>query len=141
TVAITNALIEGVRARSGSGGDGEGLLVQGGAHVTMSASTVERSETFAIVGDGVGTSVALNDVLVESTAPAADGSSGEGLVASSGATVTTEDAAIVTSTEVGVQATGPATTVSLRRSLVEGTRPRAGDDAYGLGVEVFDGVE
>lgn len=128
-VSIAQSFIEGTRA--GELGDGIGVLVEGGATLTLLSSAITGNRIAGIAIKQAGTKVSVIGSLVEGTLPSEGSYEGQGIVVD-GADASIENSAVVGNRMTGVLAMrgGSAT---LSGVLIEGTLPGPEDASYGLG--------
>lgn len=109
-------------------------LVQFGAMLTATRSTIQRNSGAAVVAIDSGTVVVLEDTSVLDTLRRADGSGGEGIFAGGGAALTATGCLVQGNAEIGVAAQEAGTVVALVNTSVLDTEPRP-DGTFGRGVQ------
>ncbi len=118
---------------SSTGTLGDGLTAQDGAAVTATGCVVQGNTEGGVAARGVGTVVDLVDTEILDTSPLANGTLGRGIEVEDGAALTATGCTIQGNADVGVAATGAATTVDLQDSAVLDTSTNlAGEGGYGL---------
>lgn len=125
---------------SGSrGNDGFGLLVEQGATLRATGCSLVANTAVGVYAHGTGTVVVLDDTTVEDTVPGPDGTGGEGLVASQGASLTATGCTVTGNVEAGAAAFDAGTTLQLDNSTVVDTSATP-DGEFGYGILVADGA-
>ena len=132
-------LVEGTLPEEPEGLTGYGVVVEAGAHATLTGNAVVGNQAMGVAVYLSGTSVELTGNLVENTSPRlSDGDLGAGLAAWDGAFVAATGNAFVANTEAGLHL-GPDAEVEATGNLVVGTRSRASDGTGGFGIEATGG--
>lgn len=122
------------------GGDVPGIFVSGMlASMRVEGVIVEGTRPTGIVAR-YGAMLIARDLAVRSTRSAADGTSGQGLIAFAGAQLDLERVEVVASHEAGVLAFGAGTTVRARSLAVRATTAPPADPHPGHGIVVDDGA-
>jgi len=116
-----------------SGSFGRAVNAFGGAVVRAEGLHVHDNHDASIMVAEAGTSLRLRRSSVTDTAFDREGYVGRGIVVQEGAAVDVEDCAIAGSKEVAFAAFGEGTRATVRRSVITGTGPNAGD-YFGHGV-------
>ncbi len=138
TLALTDAVVRGTLPR-GDGASGQGLHATVGGAITCTRMLVTDNHDIGAFADGAGTTLALTDTVVRGTLPLGDGTSGRGVHADTGASVTCTRVIVADNHEVGVLAGGAGTVLGLTDAIVRGTRPRT-DGEGGHGVQAHSGA-
>lgn len=140
TAAVVGSLIEGT-SPSELRQDGEGIVVRGGAEVSIESTAVVGNRLSGIVATG-NASATISGVLVEGTMPGShEPSYGVGVYAASGSRVAIDSSVILGNAELGVAVIGEGTAAAMTRSLVKGTVAAASRSLLGgFGVAVARGA-
>jgi hypothetical protein len=136
TLTVRGVVVRAVR-RGASGTEGQGLYAESGARIEGSGLSVEGVEGLGLVGLGEGSHIDLSDVVVAGGAPLPDGTRGNAVEVTLGATVTLRRFTLDDNSE---QATYVARggVLRLEDGVVRGTRPRPSDSGLGFGLTVLD---
>lgn len=130
-----NIAIKGVSSRSSDGTAGDGIIVGGGAHVTMARVLVQGTHSTGVLAFGLGTVLDLEDASIADTeGRAVDSIGGQGAVSLGGASIALRRTTVERSRALGVGADGEGTTLSLTDCVVRDTRANAADGYLGDGL-------
>ncbi len=116
---------------SATDGAGRGIGVEDAAALSVTRASVEGSYSTAVFASVAGTSLDVQHLTVRDTRAPADGSSGRGIAAQSGAHVVVAHALVEDSTEVGLLSLHAGTRLEISDCVVRRTRP---DGAGRLGI-------
>ncbi len=111
---------------------GYGIHIHDGASLDAQACELRRNTSAGVFAFDPGTSVTLRATAIEDTQPDTFGKFGYGIYLSSGASLDAQDCQLGANTILGLSAADFGTTVSLRETTIENTKPRA-DGAPGSG--------
>lgn len=140
TLELSNVVVEGGTMVPGTR-EAYGLLVQQGSTARVEDSVFADNEFTNVAALDAGTSLRVSRSIIKSgrssSSANALSSAGVGAVAGKGATFDIEESAIVDNRENGVLLLESGATVSIRGSVVAGTRPS--DSADGAGLFAFAG--
>jgi hypothetical protein len=143
---VLNALDLVVVATRPTGSVGAGLLFQDGSAVTLRRAAVTRNSAIGLIESGAGTTLDVQDLVVEQTLPDLDGLEGEGIILFGGAVLTGQHVRITQNETVGLYADELGTRVDLSQVEVSGvTQPPCPghpmcDGLQPTGVLVADGA-
>jgi hypothetical protein len=141
TVEARGLLVEGTQPQASDQTWGRGVIVQQGASLSLTGATLRNNCDVGLLASDAGTTVVATGLLVEETKPqASDQTSGWGIGAQDGASLTLSGAVLRSNRDVGLIAYGVGTSVDATGLLIEGTQPKAFDESAGRGVEVSDGA-
>ena len=116
---------------------GWGLRVATGARVTMTDALLDRSSRQAIDVHGINTELAATRLVVRDTqAQRSDALWGQGLLIGDGAFVMLDDAVFTDNRLAAIDVHGIDGVLEARNIEVRGTKPRATDDVFGVGMLV-----
>lgn len=118
---------------------GRGIEVTGGASLYAAGCTLVDNTRQALLAGDSGTEVELVDCTVSDTRTGADGSRGDGAMIQWGASLVARGLTITGSSEVGLMASDPGTTVTLDDAWVGETHPSP-DGRFGIGLYVTLGA-
>ncbi len=131
-VRLRDTVIEDTQP-DGSGAGGYGVEVWGGARLEAEACQIVRNSTLGVTAYDSGSAVTLLETAIEHTQPNKFGAGGYGAQVSSGASLDAVGCVVRGNTGIGVGASDSGTSVSLRESSIEQTRPlRGGLGGYGI---------
>lgn len=119
-------------------GLGPGIEVLEGASLEAQDCVLQDNTTTGVFAGNPGTTVRLDDSLIQRTTPNAAGVGGYGVEAYDGATVTLTGSELAENTGIGLFAYHPDTTVTLDDTTVRDTRTTA-EGSYGAGIVAWDG--
>jgi len=122
-----------------NGEDGQGIYVYDGATLCAEACEVSGSSSTGVLAHDSGTSVTLRETRIEGTKPLEDGEDGFGIHIQGGASLDAEACVVRGNTTVGVAASDSDTSVTLRETSIEDTKPLENGEG-GYGIEVFGGA-
>ncbi|MCA2980770.1 MAG: hypothetical protein INH41_22215 [Myxococcaceae bacterium] len=136
TVSLRNVVVRGVRVAAG-GAEGRGVYAEGGGVVDGARVTIDGVEGLGVEGLGELSRISLTDVVVRRGAPLPDGTRGNAVEVTLGATVALTRFTLEDNTE---QATYVARrgVLRLEDGVVRRTRPRPADLGLGFGLAVLD---
>jgi len=142
TDAVVHATLPGA-----DGHDGDGLLVEGGAHASLERAVVSESASVGLLVRGAGSTLTMSDVRVQDgLGDTVDGASGHALEVSGGASVDGTRIAFERCRQSGVLAFDAGTRVLLSELAVRDTLARlcatgaCADAAGGVGVAAVRGA-
>lgn len=139
-LSAVGVTIDKMRAGANKKQTGGALNVHDGGAATLVNSRITDSDVVGVYCKGAGTNVTLLNTVIDHIAPDAAGSLGIGVWARDGATVALIDTRVSDTRSVGVGGIGAGTTVILNRALIDATRVRLSDGAFGVGLMVSDGA-
>jgi len=137
SVTLRETSIEDTKPDESGGGDG--IQVSDGASLHAEACMVRRNTSAGVIATQSGTSVTLRESAIEDTLPNEYEEDGFGIVVRAGASLDTENCQIGGNTSVGVLALDSGTSVTLRGTSIEDTRPN-GNEEGGFGIQVTGGA-
>jgi hypothetical protein len=141
SLTLEDVVVRDTESRENDLEGGCGLGVQDGTVVVVRRGLFERNREAAILANGAGTSITLEDVVVRDTGGrTGDVASGHGLDLQNGATAVARRALFERNCDVAVMVSRAGASVSLEDVVVRDTRSREGDRAFGRGLEVQDGA-
>jgi len=114
---------------------GQGIHVQSGASLTAESCLIARNTDIGIIVGIQGASAVLHDVEVRETVHRADGASGRGIEAQSGASLVASGCLVEANTDIGIMVGHEGTTAQLTDVTVRQTKMRP-DGTNGRGIEV-----
>lgn len=135
STSVERLVVRDTRAGSGAA---RGIIVQGGAQLSVAWAVLERSAEAGLVLSSGGIAD-IADLAVEDTRPRPGGGLGHGVVVQSGGQLTLERAAIERSRQFGLVATSAASVVA-RDLVIRGTLSRESDGADGRGADINGGA-
>jgi hypothetical protein len=109
-----------------------------GARVTVSRGLVVENQSLGVASTGAGSRVVISDSAVVATSPSVRGTFGRGLEANAGGALEATRVLVADAREVGVMASGPATTASLVDVLVARVVPS--QRGFGAGAMAVGGA-
>ncbi|MEJ7729068.1 MAG: hypothetical protein WKG00_07630 [Polyangiaceae bacterium] len=115
---------------------GHGVEVQGGGSVEVTRSALVGNEEAQLLATGAGTTATLTGVVARGPFSAAEGATGIGVVADTGAVIDLDDVALVQCRDSALVSQEPGAHIGVRRSLVTDTVRIPGVPASGVGVRV-----
>ncbi len=119
-----------------NGGDGYGIEVYGGASLDAEACEIRENTGAGVAAFDSGTSVTLRESAIEDTKPKQSGEGAFGIQVAEGASLIAEACEVRGNTGIGVAAFDPASSVSLRDTSIEDTKPdENGEGGYGIQVK------
>lgn len=120
---------------------GFGLDVEEAASVDAARVVIERNRRVGIYLSDAGTAVTVEDAVVRGTLPdESDGTFGDGVYASNGASLTATRFLVDGNRDLGIGTNDPGSRVTLRDVVVRDTLPQESDGAYGIGIDVALGA-
>ncbi len=120
---------------------GRGLSASGGTSVDVTRALLDRNRDVAVLADGAGTSVRLEDVAVRDTqAQESDGSGGRGLQVQNGARADVTRAALEHNRDGAIILLAAGTSARLEDIVLRDTQPRESSLSFGRGLAVQDGA-
>jgi hypothetical protein len=138
TMELTDTVVRATRPRA-DGTHGEGLNAQGGARLTATRVAVSATVNAGVLVLGAGTTAEFTDGVVRATVARADGAFGRGLEALDGARLAATRVLVAGCREIGVNAQGANTAVTLRDAIVRGTASDA-RGGHGHGIAALEGA-
>jgi len=121
------------------GNGGYGIGVTEGASLDAEGCNVRDSTTTGVLAYDSGTSVTLRETIIENTQPGGNGKQGYGIAVAEGASLDAEGCEVMGNTTVGVAAVDSGTSVTLRETSIEDTKP-ADNWEQGYGIAVAEGA-
>ncbi len=122
-----------------AGQGGYGVEVTDSATLDIESSSIEGNTAVGLMTTGSGTQVTIAGVTISDTLPASNGSYGNGVQVSGGASLVASDCLIARNRTEGLVAAQEGTSVVLDRTSIVDTQPdERGDSGYGL--TVWDGA-
>jgi len=107
--------------------------------LAMNACEVAENTTMGVIAFGSGTSVAIRETIIEDTKPDENGEGGLGIDVSDGANLVAEACAVRGNTLVGLNTYCSGTSVTLRETAIEDTKPGE-SGKYVVGIHVSEGA-
>jgi len=107
--------------------------------LTMEACEVTRNTSEGVIANDSGTSVTLRETIIENTQPGGNGKQGYGIAVAEGASLDAEGCEVMGNTTVGVAAVDSGTSVTLRETTIEDTKPDENRE-QGYGIAVAEGA-
>lgn len=114
-----------------------GVTVQDGGELALDGVVIERATTAGLLS--VGSTVTARRVVVRATRPHSSGQFGRGVNLEAMATLDATELLVEDNRDIGIQAIG-GSTLRLSRAAIRGTRKRALDDRFGIGVSLETGA-
>lgn len=134
-------LVDDTRPREAGKTAGLGMLLQGGATVTLHAARLSGNRAFGLFVSDAGTTLDATGLLVDGTLPQeADKKLGRGVGVHKGAAMTLQGARCSGNRDKGVVITGAGTTAAVSQLLVDATLPQQSDGSTGWGLGVTAGA-
>lgn len=141
-LVMNDAIVRDTESQLSDRKDGNGLVVQDGAHATIGGALFDNQRAEAIVILAPGSRLDLADALVRRTrAREADGLFGRGSTVQQGAEANLERVVFDANRNRAVVAFGEGTRLKLSTSIVRNTRSQASDGIAGIGVAVEGGAQ
>jgi len=138
SVSLLNTSIQDTLP-NGDGHYGYGIEVWGGASLVAEACEVAGNTVLGVMVMDSGSSVTLREMSIEDTQPGDNGQGGYGIQVSEGATLNAEACSVRGNSTVGVVAYDSGTSVTLRETCIEDTRPD-GNEEGGYGIQLAEGA-
>lgn len=133
-VELSDVVVRDTLGR-GDGRYGMGVQIHEGAGAVASRVLVERSRTHGVSVEGAGASLEASDIVVRDTsAEAASGANGAGLVVLAGASVAVARAVVARSRHAGIGVDGAGTRVSLTDVTIDEVAGDAATGRFGVGL-------
>jgi hypothetical protein len=141
TASLTDVLLEATGPDEGTQNFGEGLVVQGGATVDLTAVAVVNNHLSGIEPSDPGSLVTATSVVVEGTLPQiSDMALGVGVEVFNGGAITLTGSAVLASHAAGVFASDSGTKATLQGTLVYGTLTDVTTGKLGRGLDAQNGA-
>ena len=121
TVILKETTIEGTKAVDTEAGYGNGIDMQFGASLYAEACTLSENTAAGIFAKDPGTTIHLQDTLIEKTLPDETGMNGYGLLLRNGAHLTMQGCEISENTAAGLVAAESGTSVTLHHTAIKST--------------------
>ncbi len=143
TLVSTDLTVEDTQSRSSDGWGGYSLLLITGASAGLSRALFARGRSVGAFVEGSGTTLTASDLqIIDTGSRTSDGTRGDGLQITAGATADLTRVRIVRARAHGVAAFDPSTRVTARDLVVEETLREecCEETAYGTGIVAFAGT-
>ncbi len=137
SIGLSETTIEGTRS-DGKGENGLGIQVANGASLEATACQVTDNMALGVSAAELGTTVTLRETNIQDTQPNKKGEGGFGVQATSGASLQLESCLVSGNTDTSVVGGELGTTLSLRGTTIQDTRPPE-NGIWGIGIVVVDG--
>ncbi len=137
-VTLRETAIEDTRT-DGTGEGGYGIQAYDGAELDAESCRIGGNANVGVLALGSGTLIALLETTIEDTQTAEDGAYGVGIAIQDGASLDAERCEILGSTTTGVSVADSGTSVALRETCIEDTKPNENGEC-GFGIDVYDGA-
>ncbi len=140
-VESSGLLVDATQPQQSDGDSGVGVVVSGGAAVTLVGGRLSGNHKAGLFAYGKGARAKATGLVVDGTlSREIDGEYGTGVSVEGGAMVGLKDARLSANHGVGLHASGVATAVDATGALVDGTLPVSSGTERGWGVDVRAGA-
>jgi hypothetical protein len=139
-VRCEGCVIEGTDVSAVPGDPGSGAAASGGGRIELEGCAVASNHGFGVVVSDLGSSGLVQGTWIAGTGEIADKEFGEGARANGGASLEITGSALTLNRSFGVAVLDAGTELTLKDTLVEGTRTDLPTHTYGAGLIVIDGA-